>query len=218
VKFCAIIPVYNEEKWLPALIVELKRNEIIAFFINDGSSDKSQQLIENSEFPFAKHQKNLGKGSALKTGMQWAFSKDFDAVITLDGDGQHQIFAIPEFINLAKRFDVVIGNRINRKGKMPWHRRLSNGLVSWLVSWRIGKTIPDAQCGMRLIKRKIWENINIANNGYFSEIEMLIKAMLNKYRVGFCDIPTIYNDSRSAIRPLREIVVFVGGLLRSLAW
>ncbi|MBL7052423.1 MAG: glycosyltransferase family 2 protein [Candidatus Marinimicrobia bacterium] len=217
-KFCVIVPVYNEEKELPALIVELKKSGTLAFFVDDGSNDESQRLIEESGFPFAKHQKNQGKGSALKTGMDWAFSQDFDAVITLDGDGQHPINQISEFVKLAQNKDFVIGNRINRVGKMPIHRRLSNRLVSWLVSLRVGKHIPDAQCGMRLIKRKVWENIAINNNGYFSEIELVIKVVLQKYSVGIIDIPAIYNGCNSSIRPVREIVVFLFGYLRSFAW
>ena len=142
-----LIPAYNTEKYLPSLIdriLSVYNGKII--IIDDGSI--SSISYSHDSVDMLKNEKNMGKGYSLLKGMRYAFDQGFDAVITLDSDGQHDPKYITSFLN-NNRADIVIGTR-KFDGNMPFHRRLSNTISSKLVSMLAGVDIPDSQSGYRM--------------------------------------------------------------------
>ncbi|MDA0986794.1 MAG: glycosyltransferase family 2 protein [Bacteroidetes bacterium] len=216
-KFAIIIPAYQASKTIIKLLNEIEKvlstlnEDVSVIVINDGSTDGILQQLQNYPVEILSHQINLGKGTALKTGFEYAIKNNFDAVITLDADLQHDPIYIKKFIQEYKRnyFDLIIGNRIDRIKQMPFSRQLSNLLTSFILSAKTGIDIPDSQSGYRIISTKILKSITLEQTDYTLETEMLIKAAKLKFRVGSIPISTIYNNQQSHIKNWKTIFNFL---------
>jgi glycosyltransferase involved in cell wall biosynthesis len=122
--------------------------------INDGSTDGTSAAAEAAGAHVLEHEINLGKGAALKTGFEYAVAKGYDAVVTMDGDGQHDPSAIPDFLDALETSDadIIVGTRMHAVGEMPKLRIWTNRTTSRIVSLITRQNIPDSQSGYRLIK------------------------------------------------------------------
>ncbi|MBN1779715.1 glycosyltransferase family 2 protein [bacterium] len=208
-----IIPAYNEEAHLGAVLLKVKqfipRDHVCV--IDDGSSDQTADAASAESVRCIRFEVNRGKGEALKAGFAWAAENGMEAVITLDGDGQHDPDLIPEFIQIMQneRCDAVLGTRRFRPGEMPFDRILSNRLSSWMVSRAAGKNIPDTQCGYRMFRMSVLKNLNLTGSLYELESEMLIRLGRRKAAFRFCMVPTTYAGAASSIRRWRDIGRFL---------
>jgi glycosyltransferase involved in cell wall biosynthesis len=212
---CAIIPFYNEENFLQDVVKKTLNFVDLIIAVNDGSTDNSESLIKNLlGVQILSYEKNMGKGSALQNGFDESLKHHFDLMITLDGDGQHNPELIPSFVSSAKSYDIVIGNRLNSLEKMPLMRILSNKITSKLLSIKTKQNIIDSQCGFRLYKREVLEKVKTATNGFEAESEILILASRFGFKIGFTEIPTIYQNERSKMKPLSAIFGFIKVLLK----
>jgi len=214
-KICVVIPVYNEVAYLDDLIQKVSPQVSKIICVDDGSKDGSHELLDaKSEVNLITNSKNYGKGFSLRIGLQKAIESDCDFIITLDGDLQHDPELIPEFVKALKKYDVVVGNRLHTLKGMPLQRIVSNKLTSWLLSKKVGVKIKDSQSGYRAFNRDVVKNILPTENGFEAETEMLIKVAANNFTLGFIDIPTIYNDNESKMKPMAAIFGFLKVLLK----
>jgi glycosyltransferase involved in cell wall biosynthesis len=213
-----LIPAYNVEKYLPALL-----DEALKYFeagnilvVNDGSSDNTGKIVRDYDIELVSHEKNLGKGAALKSGFDYLISRGADWIITIDGDMQHDPALLPQFIEYAEQgsFDLVIGARKRNFSDMPWDRRFSNWSTSTLMSLITGENIKDGQCGYRLIRCSKLADIVYVTNGYEFETECLLKMLHSGAKIAWIDIPTNYSGAPSSIKRLRDIVRFLKVIVR----
>ncbi|MCS7179804.1 MAG: glycosyltransferase family 2 protein, partial [bacterium] len=124
-----IIPVYNEEKTIGNVLKELKKYFKNILVIDDGSNDKTKEIVEKENVLIISHETNKGKGEALKTGFKYAIEKNFSAVITMDGDGQHLPEETLKFVEKYQRkptVGILIGKRNIFSKDMPFIRKLTN--------------------------------------------------------------------------------------------
>lgn len=215
-KICVVIPSYNESRSIGGLIAELRQQGLDVTVVDDGSQDNTAELARNSGAAVLVNPSNLGKGASLIKGFDYALSKDFDAVVTMDGDGQHLPQDVPRFILLAQNSEamVFVGNRMYKTSGMPLVRVLTNKFMSWLISRTTKQKIPDSQCGFRLIKRKALEKINLSTSKYETESEILIKASRLGMKIESVPIETVYLGSKSQINPLIDTVRFFRFMIR----
>jgi glycosyltransferase involved in cell wall biosynthesis len=217
-----VIPAYNAARSLGRVLEQIKEvsPHLAALVVDDGSTDRTAAVAEIGKAYVVRHERNMGKGEALRTGFSAFREKDFKAVITLDADGQHSPSEIPKLIEtwLSKRADIVIGTRRRQVGSMPLLRIFTNTVSSWLVSLSAGQYIPDSQSGYRLIARSVIENIDTESRGYGAESEILIKAAIAGYSIESAPISTLYGDETSHIHPLKQPLLFLGLIFRSLFW
>lgn len=159
-----------------------------------------------------RHEKNCGKGEALKTGFRY-FTENLPVqfILTIDADLQHPPEKIPEFIKKIRGTDkgLVIGYRVRKLSVMPFHRILSNYLTSLIISLFTGQLIKDSQCGFRLFESQILRHLHLEEQRFHLESEMLIKIAWQKMSIGFVKIPTIYQREKSAINHWRDTLNFV---------
>ena len=220
--FCVLIPAYNEEKNIKKLLDELikfvDKDKLIV--IDDGSKDRTGRVAEECGVCVISNEKNLGKGEALRKGFEEAIKKSIPWIITMDGDLQHHPYDIPKFLKIAKEddVDVIIGSRMKNLKNMPFHRILSNKITSFLISLRIGQKIDDSQCGFRMIRKKVLEKISLQKKHFSLESELLLKAGLNNFRIKSVNIRTIYNNSKSSIKPFRDTLNFIIVFISSFFW
>ncbi len=215
-KICVVIPVYNEVEFLDELLPKVKEFASKIICVDDGSTDGSKELIEpNLDITLISNGKNRGKGYSLKVGLIESLKYDCDTVITMDADMQHLPEQIPQFAKAIKQFDLVVGNRLHTIKGMPLQRIASNKLTSWMLSKKVGVKIIDSQSGYRAFRKDIIKSILPLETGFEAETEMLINAALNNNSIGFVNIPTIYNNNTSKMKPLQAILGFLKVLFRS---
>jgi len=198
-----VIPAYNAERTIKNVLLQVLKFAAPdnVFVIDDGSSDRTYEIVEKLNVNVIRHQKNLGKGEALKSGFNELINLKFDAVLTMDSDGQHSPEKIPEFINIMEncQSDLVLGVRSLNFSNMPFDRVLSNKISSFIVSLACGRAIKDSQCGFRLIRIEKLGDLILTGKRYELESELIILAGIKGWNIDFCSIPVIYNGSGSSI-------------------
>ncbi|KAB2843342.1 MAG: glycosyltransferase family 2 protein, partial [Melioribacteraceae bacterium] len=141
---CAVIPFYNEENTIGKTIELVSNFTDLIIAVNDGSTDKSEFNIPHKKNVIVlNHNKNGGKGKALRTGFEESIKRNSKYTITIDADLQHDPEFIPNFIETINNFDIVIGNRLHDVTNMPLQRRASNFLTSFFLSKKLNVKITD---------------------------------------------------------------------------
>lgn len=210
IKVCAVVPFFNEERFIRDVITKTQQYVDFIVAVNDGSDDSSYEEIKNFQnLEVIELKKNFGKGFALQKGFEFCINQNFDAVVTLDADNQHNPKIIPNLLNKLELFDIVVGNRLNDLSNMPFHRRLSNKITSFLLTYKTGQKILDSQCGFRAYKKEVIENCKTFSTGFEAESEILILASRAGYKIGFTDIDTIYGTEKSKMKSITAIKGFI---------
>ncbi len=217
-----IIPAFNAEPFLAATLEAVLRivpPEKIAV-VDDGSSDGTRQTALALGLTCLRHEENLGKGSALMTGLTWALEKGWAWAVTMDADGQHSAGDLAAFWSAPIREDtaILVGRRSIRGSTMPVHRRFSNYLTTRMISSLAGKPIHDAQCGYRMYRLSALSRAGFPRRGRFEwEAQALVLACRAGYSILPVDIATVYTDNGSHMRLVRDTLRFLK-MYASMAW
>ena len=207
-RILAIIPAYQAAHLVPAVIAGA-RPHLPVLTVDDGSSDDTSAAARAAGAEVLRQEPNQGKGAALKRGFAHALAQGYDAVLTLDADGQHDPAEIPKFLERwrADRPDLIIGAR--SFAEMPFVRRLSNTIGRWSLSRAVGRDIPDNQSGYRLLSRRLVESmLESGEAGFEFEVDMVLLCLRREWPIGWVPIRTIYEGKGSHISPVQHVVQF----------
>ncbi len=207
-KVLALIPAYNEAARV-AEVVTGARAHLPVLVVDDGSTDDTAARAEEAGADVLRQVPNRGKGVALQAGFVYALDEGYEAVLTLDADGQHDPAEIPQFLDVyaTRHTDLIIGARDFRH--MPPIRRLSNTVGRWTFSWAMGQPIRDNQSGYRLISRRLLEALLASSEtGFEFEVEMIVLCIQGGFRLDWVPIRTIYAGEGSHIQPWHHTVNF----------
>jgi glycosyltransferase involved in cell wall biosynthesis len=201
-KIAAIVPAYNEERSIAAVVAEIALAaqgsgfRIDAVVVNDCSVDSTSSIIAGLNCIALDLPVNLGIGGAVQTGFRYAFENDYDFAVQVDGDGQHPADMIAELAktSLKEGADVVIGSRfINREGfQSSALRRFGINYFKWLNKMIVGQSISDSTSGFRLINRKVLALVAADYPDEYPEPEAIIMYSMNKFRI--VEIPVIMRE------------------------
>lgn len=210
-KICALIPTYNEAKTIGVLVSKVREYIPDVLVVDDGSWDRTAQLAGLAQAKVIYNPINRGKAAALRQGFERILKEGYDLVLTIDGDGQHSPDEIPLFLEKARqeKADIVIGNRLQQRAKMPALRWTTNHLMSFFISKLVGQKIQDTQCGYRLIHRNVLQKTELKSARYEGESELVIRAVRLGFKVISIPIRSIYNGQASRIRPFRDTLRFI---------
>ena len=203
-----LIPAFNEAGAI-ASVVRQAQAYLPVIVVDDGSADETARLAEEAGAVVLRQNPNQGKGAALRRGFAYAIQAGYEAVVMLDGDGQHDPGEISLFIQAYRQDQarLVIGERQYRQ--MPLHRRFSNTIGRAMLSWSLGQYVPDNQSGYRLVHRDLMEAMLSSQEQRFEfEVEMLAKCIQAGMKLDWVPIRTIYAGEKSHISPLRHIYNF----------
>ena len=223
-----IIPVFNEAESLPALFNELKNefgisSHVQIVFVNDGSTDNSQKIIEkaiseNSSWKMVGLYRNYGKSVALQAGIE---SSSGELIATLDADLQDDPKELIKLIDKSKKYDLVVGWKINRLD--PLEKRIASKIFNFFIRVFSGLKIKDSNTGIKIFKREVAESLNLyggrhryipllAHQKNFSVYEVAVKHRkrefgeskygTERYKHGFFDFLTILFLGKYMDRPL----------------
>jgi len=199
-----LIPAWDEATRIRP-ILEAFRDSQPVLVVDDGSSDDTAAVARGVGVEVVVHPQNMGKGVALSTGFAWALERGYDAVLTLDADGQHDPEEAPKFIEAYERGegDLIIGRRDFRK--MPLYRAFGNRISTWMLSKVLGIKIFDNQCGYRLYTRKLLETVDMERTGFEFEVEVVVETVAASLKIGWVDVRTIYGiDKKSYFHPFYD--------------
>lgn len=220
----ALIPAHDEAARIGAVVEGAKRH-VPVLVVDDGSADDTAAIAEAAGARVIRQSPNQGKGAALRAGFAAALEEGVEAVITLDGDGQHDPAEIPTFLGTyawravdGRATELIVGRRNFRR--MPPVRRASNLLGSVVLSGALGRWIADNQSGYRLIGRRLMAAmLDSRDDGFAFEVEMIAVCLREKWPVDWVPIRTIYGGETSHIRPMQHLREFlsVTGRARRIA-
>jgi len=210
-----IVPAYNEAARIKDVIGEIRKYCKNIIVVDDGSKDDTVKVASRENVTVLRHEINMGKGAALKTGCDYACSKDAGYIITIDADGQHQPKEIPTFMKALEKADIVFSYRmINRK--MPFVLRFGNRFINQTLNYLYGIKIKDSQSGYRGFTADAYKKIRWNATDYYMETEMIIKTRRRRLRYAQLPIQTIYGDKYKGTTVLDGVGIvakMIGGKL-----
>lgn len=213
----ALIPCYREQRHIRDVAARTKAQVDTVLVVDDGSDDRTSDEARAAGVQVITHERNAGKGAAIKTGLSALLASGVPWIVILDGDGQHAPGEIPHFLAAANKTGaaLIVGNRMSDTRTMPLVRKLTNLTMSRLVSRFAGQEIPDSQCGFRMFSRELAALfVSVPTSGFDFESEMLVLAARRGVRIGSAPVSTIYGDEVSKIHPVRDTIRFVKLLAR----
>lgn len=165
--------------------------------VDDGSDDGTFEVARSAGAEVLRHPKNLGKGRALRTGMEELFGRGVDAVVTLDADGQHLPEQIPVLVGcFSAAVDLVLGVRDRHFDQMSGLRRVSNRLSSHMISWAAGQPLSDVQTGFRLYSRGLFQQVGLCESGFEAESAVVVRAARRGLRIVAVPVEMGFVDGR----------------------
>lgn len=217
-KIFVVSPVYNEQKRLNKFLDQIKQIRLPIIFVEDGSSDRSYQLIKNQKsknITVLRHDINLGKGAALKTGCEYAFKNGAEAVVLMDSDGQHLVSDLDKFVKKLsnKECDIILGSRNFGLG-VPLDRYLGNKVASVIIALAFGIYVSDLICGYRALTKNAYKKVRWDSVDYGVEVETVVR--IKKTNIKYCEVPVeaVYYDSFKGV----SILEAFGILLKLFKW
>jgi len=210
------IPALNEEKHIGRVVQACIASGAEVWVVDDGSIDRTAEMVRQAGGRVIQHPRNLGKGMAIRTALDAFARSDREFLIFLDADGQHDPAFLQSFVDraAASSAGIVLGNRIDDARRMPFVRRCTNRFMSWLISRLAGQCMPDTQCGYRLVSRAFARQFRPTTSRFELESEMLIQAGRLGFRIESVPISTIYRGEKSHIHPLPDTLRFFRMIFR----
>ncbi len=214
------IPAYNEENIIGDLVKKSLKFVDNVVVYDDGSSDNTSEIAENSGAYVIKNLQNHGKGFALRSLFKYAKHHNFDVIITMDGDGQFKPDEIPKLCNPISQdgYDLVIGYRFDNNDEMPKYRELGNKLLDNMSNLASKLPFRDTQSGFRAYSKKAIEQITFSNDGFGADSEILINAVEKKLKITEVKITVLYNTGypTSTENPVSHFSHVFGSIIESI--
>ena len=180
-KTLALIPAYNEGERLVKTVEETKKYVDDILVVDDGSKEKVVLDVK-----VVRNEPNKGKGYSLLRGFKYAVDNGYDYVVALDADGEHKPHQIKEFIEKAKDYDFVVGQRAAYRNLK---RRMLNSFANFWFALLI-PGIKDMYCGYRGIKVDAYQAMKLEGARFELEPEMLLEAVKRGIKIGYVDVET----------------------------
>jgi len=219
VKTLVIIPALNAERTIAAVVRDSKTANENVLVVNDGSSDRTAEAAREAGAEVVSHAVNRGKGAALKTGFAYALERGFDAVVTLDADGQHLPREIPKFLAAREETgaDLIIGGRAHLFDEMLPRRRMANRFSARCIAFASKTNVTDSQSGFRLYSAHLIRSIHLRTDGFDMESEVIVHAGRRGFRVITIPIELGFVDglSTSHYKPLVDTIRIAWTVIRA---
>ncbi|MFC1511330.1 glycosyltransferase family 2 protein [Candidatus Margulisiibacteriota bacterium] len=218
-KATIVVPAYNEEEAIRNLLTRLQsiRNDYEVIFIDDGSTDKTAELINASGFRVVRQPYNKGYGAALKKGFRIAGS---DIVVIMDADGQHNPEEVDKLIKHIGEYDMVVGARDRKSLILLWRKPLKY-ILNLIANYLAGVKIPDLNSGFRAMRKDVvMRFMHILPNGFSFSTTITLAMLKGGYSVKYLPITTnkrigrksnvnfIKDGARTLLMIIRAIALF----------
>lgn len=202
----ALIPAYKPSPILPKIVAQLMDSGVFqaVICIDDGSGTNYGEIfhkLKQAGAHILPHSVNLGKGAAIRTGLNEFLTKypKSVGVVTLDADGQHlSSDAIKIGTELLNNNELILGKRTFNSDEIPLRSRFGNALTKYVFSFMTGLSVADTQTGLRGIPATfIPDLLRLKTSGYDFELDMLILTKTSRIKITEIPISTVYEHGNS---------------------
>ena len=194
------IPVYNESNYINSVLGEVCKYAEDILIVDDGSTDLTPALLAGHPVEVIRHSVNRGYGRSLQDMFRWAAVDQFDWLITMDCDEQHEPTSIPRFIDAICQddADIISGSRyleFHPENDMPpKERQQINRQVTTELNEALDLSITDAFCGFKAYRVSTLGTFSFDINGYAFPIQFWVQTAARSLRVREIPVRLIYND------------------------
>jgi len=204
VKLSIVVPVYNEEEAIAKVLEDIRKTmrktrwkyEITV--VDDGSTDKTANIVKKKNVKLLQHPYNKGYGAAIKTGIRNARG---EFVLIIDGDGTYPPKEILKLLKHVNKYDMVIGARIGKKVEVPISRRPAKFILANLANYLSGVRIPDLNSGLRIFKKEVaLQFFNILPSKFSFTSTITLSFLSSDYLVKYVPIDYHKRKGKSKIR------------------
>ncbi len=219
-----VVPAYNEEANLPPVIEALRSclGDEQLLFVDDGSSDGTARVLQESGVNWLSHPVNLGYRETIVTGMRWGLEHGVDFVGFFDADGQHHTKDLMRLIETYRSgdYDVVLGSRYQDRNTPRSARGMGTRLFAVIASKYSGVKVTDPTCGLKLIGRRwLQAAVDLPCEDFHAEF------IIGLARLGarFAELPidisprtegtSMYHLSKAVLYPARTLLCVAAGYL-----
>ena len=217
----ACIPTFNEEGVIEKVIEKTLHHVDKVIVCDDGSSDNTAQKAKDAGAHVIKHEKNLGKGAAMKTLFEYVKKNQADIIVTIDGDGQFLPEEIPQLIIpiLEKKADIVIGYRFEDNEEMPAYRKFGNKMLDKMTNLATDLPFRDTQSGFRAYTKNAIEQIEFITNGFGADSEILVSASKKGLKISERKVTVLYDtgSKTSTKNPISHTTGVISSLIELIA-
>jgi glycosyltransferase involved in cell wall biosynthesis len=197
------LPVYNEAAHVPGILAAVRQYSSEILVVNDGSSDGTAAALESErDIHVVTHEKNMGYGAALRSAFNFALNNEYDVLVTIDCDGQHQPELIPPMaaalFSDGEEWDIISGSRYLKQfdgdSLPPADRRRINMEITAALNQRLGFQLTDGFCGFKAYRVPVLQMLNVTELGYAMPLQVWVQAAANGLRIKEFPVPLIYLD------------------------
>jgi glycosyltransferase involved in cell wall biosynthesis len=226
------IPCLTEEQTLPVTLADLPRelegfSSVEWLVVDDGSTDRTPEILSTeTDLRIITHETNQGYGAALRNAFEYAAEEEYDVLVTIDCDGQHEPRLIPDlaaavFPPDGPPVDIVSGSRYLRRfegdSAPPEERRRINVEITRLLNERLGLSLTDSFCGFKAYRVEALRKLRITEPGYAMPLQLWVQAAALGLRIAEFPVPLIYleeersfggslDDARRRLAYYREVL------------
>ncbi len=219
------IPAYNEEKAIASVIMGAQKHAGLVLVGDDGSTDNTAEIARKMGAEVLSNPRNMGKGSVLNMLINYAYELRPDALVTIDGDGQHDPEEIPRLAQpiLQKEADLVVGSRYvdGASTDAPQYRRFGLRVINAMTKPETGPGgVKDTQSGFRAYSSRALGVVSWCESvGFGIDAEQLVKAAQHKLRIVEVPITVRYNGvgKTSTKGPMGHGMELIGSAIKLVA-
>lgn len=197
--FLTALPVFNEARYVNSVLDQVVSFSPNVLVVDDGSSDGTAEILSRrSDVQVLTHPKNRGYGAALRSAFRFAADHEFEYLVTIDCDGQHEPQRIPSFVSACGNVDIVSGSRyleiFPEDNEPPAQRRWINQQITSELNQRLGLTLSDAFCGFKAYRVDAICQLQLDENGYAMPLQLWVQAAAHGLNIVEHPVPLIYLD------------------------
>lgn len=207
-RVAVLIPAYQASRTVASVVQELARKwpeREGLLVVDDGSVDDTANRAEMAGARVLRHEQNRGKGAALRTGLEAAREQGFDAVVSVDADGQHPPTEALRLRSCGGRAAIVVGVRNLTVAGAPLANRLSNAFSNFAVSGYAWHPLRDTQCGLRRYPVDRTLSLGVVDDGYAFEAEVLIRAAAARVPIVQIPVRVIYPPENERVTHFHSV-------------
>ncbi len=220
-RVCAVVPGYQAGETVGAVVDDLRGVlGIPVLVVDDGSTDRTGDVAAARGAEVVRHDRNRGKGAALRTGLRRAAALGHRIAVTVDADGQHpatSALAVLRGSDDARA--LVLGVRDLVRDGAPRANRFGNDVSNFFLSAFAGRRLRDTQCGLRRYPVLETLDLGATARGYAFEAEVILRALAGGLSVVEVSVPAVYpprGQGRSHFRNVRDPTRIVATVVRTV--
>jgi glycosyltransferase involved in cell wall biosynthesis len=210
-----VIPAFNEERFIGSVVLSILQFPVTVIVVDDGSTDNTVFIANAAGALVLRHEENMGKGKALNTGIREARQMNPEAIVVIDGDGQHLARELPSLVRpiLEDGADIVVGSRyLEKTSDVPNHRMLGHWFFNKLTGIASRIKVSDSQSGYRAFSPKAFNTDLFLSTGFSVESEMQFLA--HEHGLQVVEIPVTIRYTDKPKRPvMQQGVIVLNGIL-----